>query len=135
LSKPPLVKMAMRRVIILNTTRPEVQPFPVIYGDTFLRRLRGLTFRRSLAPEEGLLLAGSRESRLDAAIHMLGVWFELGVIWINASGLVVDTCLALPWRPGYLPRHPAQFVLEVDPDRLKDFRVGDEIKFETAGMD
>jgi uncharacterized membrane protein (UPF0127 family) len=66
---------------------------------------------------------------------MLGVWFDLGVIWINARGLVVDKCLARPWRVSYVPSSAAQFVLEVAPDRLEDFLVGDEIKFEEAGMD
>lgn len=125
----------MRKVLVSNVTQPEIRPFSVIYCDSFLLRLRGLTFRRRLAPEEGLLLAGSRESRLDAAIHMLGVWFDLGIVWINASGLVVDTCLARSWRPSYVPRYPAQFVLEIDPGRLEDFRIGDEISFEAAGMD
>lgn len=132
--QPPAEEF-MRKVLIRNTTRPAVQPFAVIYCDSFLCRLRGLTFRRRLSPEEGLLLVESHEGRLDAAIHMLGVWFELGVVWINASGFVVDTCLAHPWRVSYVPRNPARFVLEVAPDRLSDFVVGDEIKFEATGID
>jgi uncharacterized membrane protein (UPF0127 family) len=125
----------MRKIYILNATRPEIHPFTVIYCDSFLCRLRSLTFRRQLAPDEGLLLVESHESRLASAIHMLGVWFELGVIWINARGLVVDKVLARPWRANYVPCCAAQFVLEVAPARLEEFLVGDEIKFEKAGMD
>ena len=125
----------MQKILVSNATRSEVQPFQVLYCDSFFCRLRGLTFRRQLAPEEGLLLVESRESRLDAAIHMLFVWFELGVVWINDSGLIVDACLARPWRPSYVPRYPARFVLEMAPVRLDDFRVGDEVKFETVHLD
>ena len=40
--------------------------------NTFGRRLRGLTFRRALAPGEGLILVEKEDSRVNAGITMAG---------------------------------------------------------------
>jgi uncharacterized membrane protein (UPF0127 family) len=118
----------MRRVAICNLSRPGTSPLTVIYCSSFLCRLRGLTFRRQVPPEEGLLLVQPRDNRLDAAIHMLGVFTDLAVVWINNAGQVVDTTLALRWHLMYFPRYPARYVLEMNPARLGDFKVGDRIE-------
>ena len=100
--------------------------------DTFLSQLRGLTFRSRLAREEGLLLVGTRDSRLDSSIHMLFVSFNLTVVWINSEMKVVDKVLARPWRPAYFSRQPARYVLEVHPERWGDFEIGDRLQFKNA---
>jgi uncharacterized membrane protein (UPF0127 family) len=102
----------------------------VRYCDTFLCQLRGLTFRRQLPLDEGLLLVQGHDSRLEAAIHMLGVWFDLTIVWINADMLVVDVRKASSWWSVYVPQFPASYVLEISVDKLRDFRVGDEVYFE-----
>jgi uncharacterized membrane protein (UPF0127 family) len=120
----------MRQVIVKNLTTPNTPILVVDYCDTFFSRLRGLTFRRNLHPSQGILIVQPRENRLDSAIHMMGVWMNLAVAWINAAGVVVDVRLARAWRPMYIPRHPARFILEMAPIRLMDFQVGDEVRFE-----
>lgn len=76
------------------------------YCQSFTCQLRGLTFRRQLAPHWGLLLVQPRQSRLEAAIHMMFMWIDLAVIWLNSEGEVVDTRLARRWRLAYVPRRP-----------------------------
>ena len=95
---------------------------------SFLCRLRGLTFRRSLGNEEGLLLVGRRESRTDTAIHMFFVFFPIAAIWLDQDGHVVDVQLARPFRPLYVPRAPAQDVLEGPPALLEHVRIGDQLR-------
>lgn len=85
-------------------------------------------FRRSLPPQEGLLLVQKLDSRIDAAIHMFLMWMDLTVVWINNAGLVVDVRLARRWRPFYLPVAPARYILEIHPDRIRDFQVGDQVE-------
>ena len=97
--------------------------------DTFLTQLRGLTFRTHLARDEGLILAGKRDSRLDSSIHMLFVVFDLTVVWINSDMKVVDKILAKPWRPAYFAKAPAKYVLEIHPDRWENFQIGDVVQF------
>ena len=85
--------------------------------------------RRRLGDDEGVLLVGRRESRWDAAIHMLFVLFPIATIWLDAEGYVVDSQLARPFRPLYVPRAPAQDVLEGPPRLLGQVCVGDRLRF------
>lgn len=96
----------------------------------FTSKLRGFTFRRQLAPEDGLVLVEGQDSRAGTAIHMLFVFFDLGVIWVNAAGRVVDKKLARPWRLSYVPREPARYVIEGHPLILESIQIGDNIRFE-----
>jgi uncharacterized membrane protein (UPF0127 family) len=99
-------------------------------ADSFLTRLRGLTFRRRLGQDEGLLLVGRQESRADASIHMFFVFFSIGVLWLDKENRVVDKVVARPFRPFYAPRSPAIGVLECQPGVLELVDVGDQICFE-----
>ena len=120
----------MKTVLVNNHTHPLPQPLRAGYCVSFLCQLRGLTFRRSLDPQDGLVLVQSHDSRLEASIHMLGVIFDLAIVWINSAGVVVDCCLAKRWRPVYSPKSPARYVLEVVPERLEQFQVGDQVSFD-----
>jgi uncharacterized membrane protein (UPF0127 family) len=122
----------MNTIHLVNINQPLPTPLHALYCDSFLGRLRGLMFRSSLAPEQGLLLVESRESRIDTAIHMLFVFMDLAIIWINSEKVVVDTILARSWRPAYAPRQPARYILEIHPDRLGEFKIGDHLEFQNA---
>lgn len=115
-----------------NASRNVEQPPRVRVCGSFASRLRGLMFHARLAPDEGILLDIGRDSRLDASIHMFFVPFELAVIWAGASLEIVDTVLARPWRPAYIPSRPARYVLEVHPDMLGAYAVGEKLEFVDA---
>ena len=102
------------------------------YCDTFLTQLRGLSFRSTLARDEGLVLVGRLDSRVDSSIHMFFVPFDLSVIWINSAMQVVDKVLAKPWRPAYFSKQPARYALEIHPERWGDFEIGDGVEFKDA---
>jgi uncharacterized membrane protein (UPF0127 family) len=121
-----------KTITVQNKDRMSAEPLRVRYCDTFLTQLRGLTFRSRLPHEEGLLLAGKRDSRLDSSIHMLFVSFDLSVIWINSAMQVVDKVLAKSWRPAYFSKVPAKYVLEIHPGRWRDFEIGDKVEFKDA---
>jgi uncharacterized membrane protein (UPF0127 family) len=122
----------MKSIRIGNKDRPLPAPLQAIYCDRFICRLCGFMFRSSLASGEGLILVQGRDSRLDAAIHMLFVFMDLAVIWINSENVVVDTVLARAWHSAYIPRQAAKYILEIHPDRLKEFKIGDHIEFPNA---
>ena len=121
-----------RTIAIKNKDRDIEGVLRIKYCDTFLTQLRGLTFRSHLERDEGLLLVGKRDSRLDSSIHMLFVPFDLSVIWINSDMQVVDKVLARSWRPAYFSKHPAKYALEIHPDRWGDFEPGDGVEFKHA---
>ncbi|MFH2037867.1 MAG: DUF192 domain-containing protein [Chloroflexota bacterium] len=104
-------------------------PIQVIYCDTFFCRLRGFMFRHNIALDEGLILVQNRESKIDSSIHMLSVFMNLAVVWIDSSFSVVDVILAKSWHLVYLPAHPAMYTLEIHPDRISEFKVGDKVSF------
>jgi uncharacterized membrane protein (UPF0127 family) len=127
------LNVAMPKTIAIeNKNRMLEGDLRIKYCDTFLTQLRGLTFRARLARDEGLILAGKRDSRLDSSIHMLFVSFDLAVIWINSAMQVVDKILAKSWRPAYFSKQPAKYVLEIHPERWGDFEIGDGVEFRDA---
>ena len=121
-----------KTITIENMNRRIDGGLQVKYCDTFLTQLRGFTFRSDLARDDGLVLVGKRDSRVDSSIHMFFVSFDLAVIWINSDMQVVDKVLARSWKPAYFSKQPAKYVLEVHPDRWDEFQVGDRVKFKDA---
>lgn len=97
--------------------------------DGFRSKLRGFTFRRTLGPQDGLVLVEAKDNRVNTAIHMLFVFFDLGVIWVNDAGEVVGTVVAQPWRLSYMPPAPARYVIEGQPELVSKVKVGDHIQF------
>ena len=98
---------------------------------SFACRLRGLTFRRRLAPGEGLVLVERRAGRTQTAIHMAMVFFPFGVVWLDDDRRVVDARLAMPWRI-YVPSTAARYVLEAEPWVLESVAHGDVLEFVDA---
>jgi uncharacterized membrane protein (UPF0127 family) len=121
-----------KTITIENKNRPIEGALRIKYCDTFLTQLRGLTLRSALPQDEGLLLVGRRDSRVESSIHMLFVSFDLSVVWINSRMQVVDKILARSWRPAYFSKQPARYVLEIHPERWGDFEIGDGVEFKDA---
>jgi len=97
--------------------------------DGFFSKMRGFTFRRRLEPGEGLVLVENSEGKVSAGVTMLFCFMDLGVVWVNAEGRVVDTALAKPWRLSYMPKASAQYVVETDPSLLELIAEGDHLHF------
>jgi len=125
----------MKQVAVQNKSRPAKTPVIAAYCSSFFSRLRGFTFRRSIPLDRGLILVQSRDNRVDSSIHMLFVFTDLAVVWINNAGEVVDACLAKRWRLFYAPKRPARYVLEMNPARLGDYQLGDCVSFEQVWLD
>jgi len=99
---------------------------------SFFCKLRGLTFRRRLGTEDALVLVEAADSVSATSIHMIFVFCSIAAIWINSAGEVVDCRLAKPFRPIYVARAPARYVLEGPPALLEIFQPGDRVQFESV---
>jgi uncharacterized membrane protein (UPF0127 family) len=86
-------------------------------------------FQKQLPPGFGLLLVEKRNSRVDTAIHMFFMRFDITVVWINSEYKVIDVQMARRWPPFYIPRSPACFVLETNTQNYSDFMIGDVVTF------
>ena len=124
----------MQIVQIHNTSHPLKTPLKARYCNSFMCQFRGLMFRRSLEPDEGLLLVQKRENRGESTIHMLFMFIDLAVVWINAAHQVVDVKFARRWRLMYAPQAPAKYVLELPAERLDEFKIGDQLEIDETHL-
>ena len=87
---------------------------------TFWRRLRGLQFRRSLPPDQGLLLGPC------ASIHTHWMRFSIDVAMLDGRGVVLAIHLDVrPWRMLVGPRE-TKAILETPGNSLL-LRVGQRV--------
>lgn len=87
-------------------------------------------FQPAIGKHQGLLMVQPRSDRVDAAIHMFFMNFDIAVIWADNDLRVVDAQLARRWRLAYMPARAAKYVLETHPDRLNDYSIGDQLVLE-----
>ncbi len=113
----------MERKIIHRTTNQCIAG-RVRLANTFLTRLRGLMFRRRLAPEEGLWL------RPCQGVHTFWMLFPIDVIFLDRELRIVKLVENL--RPFRLtrPHLAAHSVLELNPYTISRFglKVGDQLE-------
>jgi uncharacterized membrane protein (UPF0127 family) len=120
--------------VLRNATTNEVILDRVRWCSSYWCHLKGLQFVLRLPENEGILFVTDHEGRLHTTIHMFFMFFSIGVIWLDKSGVVVDMQLAKPWRPAYAPNSPAQYFLEANRSILNRVQVGDRLRFdEVAG--
>ena len=117
--------------MIKNVKTGTIVAYKVEDCDTFWKRGRGLMFHKPLAEDEALLFIHARESVSATTIHMFFVFFDIGVIWLDAQRRVVDYKLARPFRPSYAPKKPACYFVECHPRALDFVQIGDQLDWST----
>ena len=75
-------------------------------------------------------MAQPTEDRVNAAIHMFFMNFDITVVWMDKNLKVVDIVLARKWRPAYMPSQAARYVLELHANQFNRFQVGDQVVME-----
>jgi len=98
--------------------------------NSFGSKLRGLMFRRAIAPDEGLVLVETRSSIAATSIHMFFVPFDIAAVWLDENFQVVHKVLAKSWRPYYASPQAARYVLEGPPALLDRITIGETLRFE-----
>jgi uncharacterized membrane protein (UPF0127 family) len=100
--------------------------------ESFWCHFRGLQLVPRLPEDEGLLFVTGHQGRTHTSIHMFFMLFSIAVVWLDASGRVVDKKLAKPWRPAYAPGSPAQYYIEANPSLFDRVQIGDVLRFDEA---
>jgi len=118
-------------VEVRNQSRGRAPVVRARWCSSFGCKLRGLSLRRSIPAGTGLLLVEGGDGRWATAIHMFGMLFPLGVVWLDGKGKVVDMRRAEPWRV-YIPKAAARFTLEAHPETLDRVAVGDILEIADA---
>jgi uncharacterized membrane protein (UPF0127 family) len=120
----------MHIVRIQNLSHPFSVPISATFCDSFWSRFRGLMLAAPLAENSGALLVEGTDSRMDSAIHMLFMNYDIAAIWINSKNIVVDAKLARKWHPFYIPQKAACYILETHVQLLSQFNIGDLVEFQ-----
>ena len=107
-----------------SSTSPELQ---VKYCTSFFSKLLGLMFTNDIQQEEGIILVEDHESKINTAIHMAFMNYDITVLWLDKNLVIVDKALAKRWRPMYVPSKPAQYVVELHQELFSKFNVGDKL--------
>jgi uncharacterized membrane protein (UPF0127 family) len=105
-------------------------PFTVVnvkYCDTFLSRFIGLMFSRELKPDHGIIIVEKNESRMNTAIHMMFMNYDITVLWLDKKMVVIDKVLAKKWALYYAPKNPAQYVVELHHSKFSEYSIGDKL--------
>jgi uncharacterized membrane protein (UPF0127 family) len=120
----------MKIVEIENCSRTLAEPLYAEYCQSFWCKFAGLSFRRRIPLNHALILVQSRPSRIDSAIHMIGMFFDLAVLWLDDDLRVLEVRHARRWWSIIVPRHPARYVVECPQSRLDEFSIGDQLAFQ-----
>ncbi|MCJ7695980.1 MAG: DUF192 domain-containing protein [Anaerolineaceae bacterium] len=97
--------------------------------ETFWSKFIGLMFSKEIKSTCGIVLVESYESKLNTSIHMLFMNYDITVLWLNQQKVIVDKVLAKKWSPFYIPKKPAQYVVELHPSKFSEYSVGEQLAF------
>ncbi len=119
----------MQSITVFNTTNQKATPLHLGICDSFITRLRGLMFSKNISPDGGLFFVNSAEDRVNSAIHMFFMNYDLTILWTDSKGRIVDRVLAKKWITLAAPSRKAKFILETHTERFEDYNIGDILEF------
>ena len=118
--------------ILRNRSNQNAPALRVVYCESFICRLKGLMFTPSISTEVGLLLVEETESRINSAIHMFFMQYDIAVVWLDKDFRVVDVKIARKWQPYYAPAAPARFTLETNVLNFPYYQIVDHLQVSDA---
>jgi uncharacterized membrane protein (UPF0127 family) len=118
--------MKVATITISSSKQPE--QIRVRICDSFSSRFKGLMFDKAIAQNEGILLVQESESRVNSAIHMFFMNFDIAVFWLDRNFNIIDKKIAQKWKSILMPSKPAKYIFETHPDNINKIHVGETIQ-------
>lgn len=84
-------------------------------------------FSRELKPDHGIIIVEKNESRINTAIHMMFMNYDITVLWLDKKMVIIDKVLAKRWVPYYGSKNPAQYVVELHQSKFSEYSIGDQL--------
>ena len=97
-------------------------------ADSFMQRLKGLMFRASLPPDEGLLLKDC------SSIHTCFMRFPIDVIYLSSRCTVLYVETVVPWRCGRLIKG-TRHILELAAGSAESVQLGEPVQIHPASRE
>lgn len=88
--------------------------------------------KRLLKIDEGLVLVEKVPGIINTSIHMMFVFTDLAVFWLDENQKVIYKTIAKPWDFYHASSSPAQYVFETHEDHFDQWQIGDRIEFHEA---
>ena len=101
----------------------------VEYSDDIFRISKGLRFSKKFGKGYGLLMKLPAESRINAIVDMLFVFFPIDVVWIDSNKQIVDIKRNVKPFTIYMPKAKALYVLELNSNSTKKLKIGNSLSF------
>jgi uncharacterized membrane protein (UPF0127 family) len=86
-------------------------------------------FTKELKPDYGIIIVEKKESRINTAIHMMFMNYDITVLWLDKKMVIVDKIQAKKWALFYSSKAPAQYVVELHQSRFSEYLIGDQLIF------
>jgi len=84
-------------------------------------------FSRKLKLDHGVILVDKNETRINTSIHMMFMNYDITVLWLDKQMVIIDKVLARKWVPIYIPKKPAQYVIELHHSKFSEYSIGDKL--------
>ncbi len=94
------------------------------------RVIKGLMFSKKLEKNKGVILdLGIEKERIFSSVHMLFVFQELDIIFLNDKLQIVDKVRLKPFELNYTPKGKTRFIIETNSKIISNLKVGDKLQF------
>ncbi len=98
-------------------------------ADTSSTRARGLMFKAENNFDYALVFEWKKLGRATRSLHMLFVFFEIGVLFLDEKKRVVEKAVLKPWRLNYTPRHACQTIIVLPKELISKVKIGDKLQW------
>ena len=115
------------KIVKIRKSSPPFTVVNVKYCDTFLSKFIGLMFSRKLKLDHGVILVDNNETRMNTSIHMMFMNYDITFLWLDRQMVIVDKVLARKWFTIYIPKKPAQYIMELHHSKFSEYSIGDKL--------
>lgn len=90
------------------------------YARSFLARMSGLMFRKAIPSDHAMIFILKEPSFVS--VHMLFVFYDIDVIFLNKKKIVLDTSTLKSWT-GYKSMNDIKYILEMKAGSIDLFNI------------
>ena len=91
-------------------------------------KFKGLMFTLKLKNKQGIIIPLKKERISQAAIHMLFVFYNIDVLWLDNDYKIVDLRRNLKPFTFAKPRNRAKYIVELPADSTSNINIGTRLQ-------
>ena len=115
--------------MLRNSSTGKMVMGKVRLADSAFARMKGLMFERKENFDYALVFELPHAGRMAASVHMMFVFFPIGIVFLDAGKKVVDIAALAPWMLNYTPKKAAKYFVELPEGKAEGVSIGDIINW------